>query len=121
MGLTEAAAAQLPQARVAWLPASEIDRAVTAGSEEGFVKLIAVPRRGLGWAGGGKLVGATIVADRAGEMISEVVVAMTAGMFAGRLAQAIHPYPTWSVGLQMAATQFMGTYAGRTARSPRVP
>ena len=121
VGLTEAAAAQLPQARVAWLPASEIDRAVTAGSEEGFVKLIAVPRRGLGWAGGGKLVGATIVADRAGEMISEVVVAMTAGMFAGRLAQAIHPYPTWSVGLQMAATQFMGTYAGRTARSPRVP
>ncbi len=119
VGITEAEAAKLPDARVAWLPVSEIDRAVTAGAEEGFVKLIAVPRRVSGWAGGGKLVGATIVAERAGEMISEVVLAMTAGMFAGRVAQAVHPYPTWSVGLQMAATQFMGTYAGRMARSPR--
>ncbi len=120
VGLTEAdAAVRYPGARVARLPIAEVDRAVTAGSEDGFIKLIAVPRRGLGWAGGGRLVGATIVADRAGEMISEVVLAMTAGMFAGRLAQAIHPYPTWSVGLQMAATQFLGTYAGRTARPAR--
>jgi pyruvate/2-oxoglutarate dehydrogenase complex dihydrolipoamide dehydrogenase (E3) component len=65
------------------------------------------------------LLGATIVSGRAGEMINELALAMRAGMFAGRLAQASHAYPTWSLAIQQAAAQFFGCYGGRTARPAR--
>jgi pyruvate/2-oxoglutarate dehydrogenase complex dihydrolipoamide dehydrogenase (E3) component len=117
VGLTEPqAAAAHAGARVAYLPMSEADRAVTAGRTEGFVKLIAGRRRVLGAAGGGRVLGATIVAGRAGEMIHEPALAMRAGMFTGRLAQTVHAYPTWSLAVQQAAAQFFGEYGGRTAR-----
>ena len=57
VGLTEPQAAAHAGARVAYLPVSEVDRAVTAGRTEGFVKLIAGRRRVLGAAGGGRLLG----------------------------------------------------------------
>lgn len=104
------------RARVAYLPMSEVDRAITADATTGFIKLIAGPRRVLGDVGGGKLLGAIIVARRAGELISEATLAMSTGMFTGRLAQTVHAYPTWSIGMQQAAAQFFGTYGGRTAR-----
>jgi pyruvate/2-oxoglutarate dehydrogenase complex dihydrolipoamide dehydrogenase (E3) component len=69
--------------------------------------------------GGGRLLGATIVAARAGEMIHEPVLAMATGMFTGRLAAATHAYPTWSSGVQLAAAQFFMTIGGRTARPAR--
>ena len=117
VGLTEPqAAAAHAGARVAYLPMSEVDRAVTAGRPEGFVKLIAGRRRVLGAAGGGRVLGATIVAARAGEMIHEPALAMRADMFTGRLAQTVHAYPTWSLAIQQAAAQFFGEYGGRTAR-----
>jgi len=117
VGLTEAQAATAQKgARVAYLPASEADRAVTAGRTDGFVKIIAGPRRVLGAAGGGRVLGATIVAARAGEMIHEPALAMRAGMFTGRLAQTVHAYPTWSLAVQQAAAQFFGQFGGRSAR-----
>jgi pyruvate/2-oxoglutarate dehydrogenase complex dihydrolipoamide dehydrogenase (E3) component len=117
VGLTEAQAATAQKgARVAYLPASEADRAVTAGRTEGFVKIIAGRRRVLGAAGGGRVLGATIVAARAGEMIHEPALAMRTGMFTGRLAQTVHAYPTWSLAVQQAAAQFFGQFGGRTAR-----
>jgi pyruvate/2-oxoglutarate dehydrogenase complex dihydrolipoamide dehydrogenase (E3) component len=120
VGLTEAqAAATVPGARVAWLPMSEADRAVTAGRAEGFVKIIAGPRRVLRNTGGGRILGATIVAARAGEMIHEPALAMRTGMFTGRLAQTTHAYPTWSLAIQQAASQFFGRHGGRTARAAR--
>jgi pyruvate/2-oxoglutarate dehydrogenase complex dihydrolipoamide dehydrogenase (E3) component len=119
VGLTEAEAATQAGARVAWLPVREADRAVTAGRTEGFVKIIAGRRRVLGSAGGGRILGATIVAARAGEMIHEPTLAMRTGMFTGRLAQATHAYPTWSLAIQQAAAQFFGGVGGRTARDAR--
>jgi pyruvate/2-oxoglutarate dehydrogenase complex dihydrolipoamide dehydrogenase (E3) component len=116
VGLTESQAAAHKGARVAYLPMSEVDRAVTAGRTEGFVKIIAGPRRILGGAGGGRVLGATIVAARAGEMIHEPALAMRTGLFTGRLAQAVHAYPTWSLAIQQAAAQFFGRFGGRTAR-----
>ncbi|MGH3276198.1 MAG: FAD-dependent oxidoreductase, partial [Streptosporangiaceae bacterium] len=116
VGLTEAQAAAHPGARVAWLPLSEADRAVTAGRTQGFVMIIAGRRRVLGTAGGGRVLGATIVAPRAGEMIHEPALAMRTGMFTGRLAQTVHAYPTWSLAIQQAAAQFFGQYGSRTAR-----
>lgn len=111
-----AAEAEADNARVAYLPMTEVDRAVAAGATDGFVKLIAGRRRALGHLGGGRLVGATIVAERAGEMISEAALAVRTGMFVGRLAQTIHPYPTWSTALRQAAAQFFVETNGRRAR-----
>jgi pyruvate/2-oxoglutarate dehydrogenase complex dihydrolipoamide dehydrogenase (E3) component len=119
-GLTEKqAAAQVPGARVAYLTMREVDRAVTAGRTKGFIKIIAGPRRLAGRLGGGRVVGATIVASRAGDMIGEIALAMRTGMFTGRLAQTTHACPTWSLAIQQAAAQFFGGYAGRAARPAR--
>ena len=122
VGLTEAEAAG-HGARVAYLPMSEVDRAVVAGETRGFVKLIAGPRRVLGNAGGGRILGATIVASRGGELVHEPALAMRTGMFAGRLAQAVHAYPTWSIALRQTAAQFFMEIDGRTARPawPQTP
>jgi pyruvate/2-oxoglutarate dehydrogenase complex dihydrolipoamide dehydrogenase (E3) component len=113
VGLTEGqAAAAGAGARVAYLPVSEADRAVTAGRTEGFVKIIAGRRRVLGTVGGGRVLGATIVAAGAGEMVHEPALVMRAGMFTGRLAQTVHAYPTWSLAIQQAAAQFSASSAG---------
>jgi hypothetical protein len=59
------------------------------------------------------------VAQRAGEMIHEPVLALATGMFAGRLAAVTHAYPTWSYGVQLAAAQFFMTIGCRKARPTR--
>jgi pyruvate/2-oxoglutarate dehydrogenase complex dihydrolipoamide dehydrogenase (E3) component len=118
VGMTEAEAAA-HGARVAFLPMTEVDRAVTAGQTDGFVKLLAGPRPILRDLGGGRILGATVVAPRAGELIHEAVLAMRTGMFTGRLAQAVHAYPTWSMAIQKAAAQFFIEIEGRRARPAR--
>ena len=105
-----------PGSRVAYLPLAEVDRAITDGRTDGFIAIVAGPRRLLRNAGGGRILGATIVAPRAGEMIQEVVLAMRTKAFTGRLAQVSHAYPTWSGGVQKAAAQFFGEIEGRRAR-----
>lgn len=118
VGLTEAEAATRG-GRVAELPMAALDRAITTGETRGFVKLIAGPRRFLRRAGGGQILGATVVAARGGEMIHEVSLAMHTNMFTGRLAQAVHAYPTWSMAIRQAAAQFFMEVDGRTARPAR--
>jgi pyruvate/2-oxoglutarate dehydrogenase complex dihydrolipoamide dehydrogenase (E3) component len=109
VGLTEAEAAERhPGSRVVELPMAEFDRARTSGRTEGFVKVIVGPRRLLRNAGGGRVLGATIVAERAGEMLTEVTLALRTRMFVGRLAQTSHPYPSWSVAVQQAVAQLYG-------------
>jgi pyruvate/2-oxoglutarate dehydrogenase complex dihydrolipoamide dehydrogenase (E3) component len=106
VGLTE------PQAREAHdgidvirFPMSRVDRARMLGEPVGFIKLIITGRSVVGRLGGGEVVGAHIVGPHAGELLHEVVLAMQARVFAGRLAQAIHAYPTTSMGVQQAASQ----------------
>ncbi len=115
IGMTEDMAAD-HDGRVVELPLDEMDRAITDGYTDGYIKLIAGPKRLTRHAGGGRIIGATIVAPRAGEMIHEVALAMRTGAFAGRLAQTVHAYPTWSHGIQKAAGQFFGEVEGRRAR-----
>jgi pyruvate/2-oxoglutarate dehydrogenase complex dihydrolipoamide dehydrogenase (E3) component len=115
IGMTEAEAAD-HGGRVAYLPLSEVDRGIITGDTDGFVKLVAGPRRLLRNAGGGRLLGATIVAPTAGEMIGQIALAMRTGMFTGRLAQTTQAYPTWSMAIQETAAQFFMTRHGRTAR-----
>ncbi|MDP1768406.1 MAG: FAD-containing oxidoreductase, partial [Nitrospirota bacterium] len=65
----------------------EVDRAILDGEDEGFAR-IHIQK------GTDKIVGATIVAAHAGEMINEVSVLMKAGLGAKIIAGTIHPYPT---------------------------
>lgn len=115
VGLTEAEAAERG-GRVAYLPMDEVDRAVAAGATDGFVKLVAEPRRVLGNAAGGRLVGATVVGARDGEVIAEAALAVRTRMFTARLAQTAHAYPTWSTTIWQAAGQFFMEVGGRRAR-----
>ena len=87
---------------------SEVDRAVMDGEEEGFVKIHA--RKGTD-----RIVGATIVARHAGEMISEISVAMAGRIGLGKLASVIHPYPT-----QAEAIRQLGDAYNRTRLTPLV-
>ncbi|MCP4516866.1 MAG: FAD-dependent oxidoreductase [Delftia sp.] len=77
-------------------PMAQVDRARAEGDTQGFIKLVHKKN--------GALLGATIVAERAGETIHEWIVALNQGLKVGDLASAIHVYPTYSVaGLQAAA------------------
>lgn len=78
------------------VPLASVDRAVTDGETEGFVK-IRVTR------GGDRILGATIVARHAGEMISQVTTAMIGGIGLKSLARVIHPYPTQAEAIRKAA------------------
>lgn len=106
-------------ARVAHLPLEHLDRAITDGRTEGFVKLIAGPKTFTRNLFGGQLLGATIVAPRAGEMIHGPAIVARVGMFVGRLAQVTTPYPTWSNAVQQAAGQFFEDMNGLVARPAR--
>lgn len=106
VGLTEEIArARHKKVEVVEIPMSRVDRARLSGQTRGFVKLITAARPVLGRMGGGQVVGAQVVGAHAGEILHEAVLAMQTRCFAGRLAQAIHAYPTGSMGLQMAALQ----------------
>jgi pyruvate/2-oxoglutarate dehydrogenase complex dihydrolipoamide dehydrogenase (E3) component len=65
----------------------EVDRAILDGEEKGFAR-IHIQK------GTDKIVGATVVASHAGDMISEFSVLMKAGAGAKTLAGTIYPYPT---------------------------
>ena len=66
---------------------SDVDRGIVDGIASGYVKIHVAK-------GKDRILGATIVGSHAGDMISEITVAMRAGMGLGRLAGVIHPYPT---------------------------
>ncbi|HEY6362220.1 MAG TPA: mercuric reductase [Vicinamibacterales bacterium] len=89
-------------------PLSTLDRAVTDGTIDGFVKLHA--RRGTG-----AIVGATIVAPHAGDLIGELSVAMAGKTPLGAIANAIHPYPTYAEAIRKC-----GDLYNRTRLTPRV-
>jgi pyruvate/2-oxoglutarate dehydrogenase complex dihydrolipoamide dehydrogenase (E3) component len=103
VGLNEAAAAQQGiKLRTFIRPWSEVDRAIIDGEEEGFVKVHVK-------AGGDEIVGATIVARHAGEMIGEVAAAMAGRLGLGALAAVIHPYPTQAEAIRQAGDLYNRT------------
>jgi pyruvate/2-oxoglutarate dehydrogenase complex dihydrolipoamide dehydrogenase (E3) component len=115
VGVTEHEAAEMG-GRVAYLPLTHVDRALTEDRTEGFVKLIAGPKPVIRHAFGGQLIGATIVAERGGEMMHGPAMAARLGMFTGRLAQVTVAYPTWTMAVQQAAGQFFQKMHGLEAR-----
>jgi pyruvate/2-oxoglutarate dehydrogenase complex dihydrolipoamide dehydrogenase (E3) component len=92
------------------VPLREVDRAVLDGEDEGFLR-IHVHR------GRDRIVGATLVAEHAGDMIGEIVLAMSAGLGLGKIGTTVHPYPTQSEVFRKAADAWRRTRLTPRARS----
>ncbi len=86
----------------------QVDRAVLEGDTDGFVKIHTQ-------AGKDTILGATIVTRHAGEMISELTLAMVGGLGLGTLSRTIHTYPTQAEAIKRAADAY-----NRTRLTPRV-
>ena len=87
----------------------DVDRAITDRQDTGFVKLHVAE-------GSDRLLGATIVAARASEMINEVCVAMHTGIGLRQLAEVLHTYPAQSAAIRMAARSFCADVGARRLR-----
>ena len=88
------------------------DRAIADVEARGFIKVVARPD--------GRVLGASVVASRAGELIGEYALAIQHDLRLGDLAGTIHAYPTWSTPLQEVAAEaatgsFLAALPGRVA------
>lgn len=81
---------------------ADVDRAIADGEENGLVK-IHVKK------GSDQILGATIVARHAGEMISEMTAVIVGGVGLGTLASVIHPYPTQAEAIKKCADAYNRT------------
>ncbi|TMJ12502.1 MAG: pyridine nucleotide-disulfide oxidoreductase [Alphaproteobacteria bacterium] len=83
---------------------SHLDRAVSEGTNQGFVKLLVEP-------GKDRILGATIVAAGAGEMLAELVLAMKHGIGLNKILGTIHAYPTMAEANKYAAGEWKKAHA----------
>jgi pyruvate/2-oxoglutarate dehydrogenase complex dihydrolipoamide dehydrogenase (E3) component len=90
------------------MPLREVDRAVADGDEDGFAKIHVKQ-------GTDQILGATVVARHAGEMINEITLAIVGKIGLGTIANVIHPYPT-----QAEAIRKLGDAYNRTRLTPFV-
>ena len=103
MGLTETqAAADEVQVETASFPWAASGRALGVGRPEGTTKLVLEP-------GTGRILGAGIAGVNAGELIAELVHALEMGATAEDLALTIHPHPTLSETVGLAAEVATGS------------
>jgi pyruvate/2-oxoglutarate dehydrogenase complex dihydrolipoamide dehydrogenase (E3) component len=91
------------------VPMHEVDRAIADGEEEGFVKIHVKE-------GTDQILGATVVARHAGEMISDISLAITARIGLRSLALVSHPYPTQAAAIKLAATTFSRAHPSPSSR-----
>ncbi len=78
------------------VPMHDVHRAICDGEEDGFVKIHVRE-------GSDRILGATIVARHAGEMINDMTLAIQSGIGLRKLGSVIRPYPTQAAAIQMAA------------------
>lgn len=96
------------------VPMHDVIRALTDDEETGFVKIHVVE-------GSDRILGATIVARHAGEMINEITLAMVAGIGLRTLSRVIHPYPTQAEAIRKAADACSASLRGPGRRHRRRP
>lgn len=100
VGINEAdAAARGVEVRTLTIPFADVDRAVLDGETEGFARVHLKK-------GSDVILGATIVARHAGEMIGEVALAIGAGLGLSVIGRTIHPYPTQAESLRKLADSY---------------
>ena len=85
-----------------YIPLDDVDRAIVDGEAEGFAKVHLKK-------GTDKILGATIVARHAGDMIGEITLAMVGNLGLGAIANTIHPYPTQAEVIRKAADAYNRT------------
>jgi len=103
VGIDEAQAREKGMAvRTLVVEFSEVDRAVLDGEPEGLLKIHCAGRSD-------RILGATLVARHAGEMISEITLAMVCGQGLKSLSKTIHPYPTQAEVFRKAGDAFNRT------------
>jgi pyruvate/2-oxoglutarate dehydrogenase complex dihydrolipoamide dehydrogenase (E3) component len=83
-------------------PLKEVDRAVLDGEAEGFLKVHVQQRSD-------RIIGATLVARHAGEMISELTMAMVSRIGLTGIARTVHPYPTQAEAIRKIADAYNRT------------
>jgi len=105
MYVTEAREKHIPVSTITVLM-HDVDRAIVDGEEEGFVKIHTRD-------GTDRILGATVVARHAGEMISHISQAMTAGKGLRSLARVSHPYPTQAAAIKIAANTYIRAHRSR--------
>ena len=81
------------------VPMHDVDRAVADGEEEGFVKIHVKE-------GTDKIIGATVVARHAGEIINNVSLAICSRIGLSGLVRVIYPYPTQAAAIKMASDSY---------------
>ena len=86
----------------------ELDRAITEGEARGVVKVLTAPGRD-------KILGATLVGEHAGELITEYISAMRQGFGMNKILGTIHIYPTLSEANKFAAGAWKRAHAPRFA------
>jgi pyruvate/2-oxoglutarate dehydrogenase complex dihydrolipoamide dehydrogenase (E3) component len=84
------------------IPFTKVDRAIADGETTGFVKIHHQ-------TGSDRILGATIVATHAGEMISEITTAIAHKIGLSQLSSVIHPYPTQAEAIKKAADAYRRT------------
>ena len=82
----------------------DLDRAVTESANHGFIKVI-TPK------GKDKILGVTIVAEHAGDLMAEFVLAMKHNLGLNKILGTIHIYPTWAEGNKYVAGEWKRNHA----------
>ncbi len=85
----------------------DLDRAVTESANHGFIKVI-TPK------GKDKILGVTIVAEHAGDLMPEFILAMKHGLGLNKILGTIHMYPTWAEANKYAAGEWKRNHAPET-------
>jgi pyruvate/2-oxoglutarate dehydrogenase complex dihydrolipoamide dehydrogenase (E3) component len=88
---------------------AQVDRAIAEGETEGFVRVHVAK-------GSDQILGATIVGQRAGDLISEITLAMKTGTGLGAVASVIHPYPTRAEAIRQTADAYNRTRLTTTVK-----
>ena len=96
-GMTaEEAEAAGPNVKTVTISLHDVDRAVLDDEDAGFLRIHLK-------AGSDRILGATLVAEHAGETISELTAAIVNGIGLDALGKTIHPYPTQAEAIRKAA------------------
>jgi pyruvate/2-oxoglutarate dehydrogenase complex dihydrolipoamide dehydrogenase (E3) component len=111
VGITaEEAARRGDEVHTLTIPMREVDRARLDGEEEGFLRVHLA-------RGSDRVLGATLVAERAGDLITQLTQAMVSGTGLGTVGEAIFPYPTQAEVIRKAADAWRRTRLTPRAKS----
>ncbi len=83
---------------------SDLDRAITDGAAQGFIKILTKPNKD-------SILGVTIVGEHGGELMAEFVLAMKYNLGLNKILATIHTYPTWAEANKYTAGEWKRAHA----------